>query len=605
LLERIAHSGADSQSETIFSYAPSGALQAIHTDGTEIARYGYDRQHRLSDAWAMETGALTFDWTDDGQPKKLQFESAAINIESDAHGRVTRFSRGYGQSMRVGYDGRDRVISIDHGAAGASAYTYGVDKFRTSSIYDGVDTVIYAYDVAGNVRGFAYENADGSSRQDEYIVGERNELQKVKSSHNPEFDFVYDTLGRATRVLAAGRELQIDYDEQSRVTKTTLDGRVTMEADYAQDAFDVAHHVDDRTFRSRATQRPGSGIIGSIHEIVYTRPLYTPWQVVAFDAEMNRFVLRPLADAHPERLLIDGFARRNLPLTPDSSHGAITHLDKPSSALFVPPELVSANCFVCNVVIFGHTLTVNNQFEAVLAPGENAIFRSNAYASGCQAESGQPIYYFHQLYHDDLGYASAYTVPPFYANGHTYSYEGSFEPFATMQCSCGTFGISWASADAYVCQQPPDSLALSTASGWPNQEPFERGATFYCKSNGAVADKFRDSFGQYYSGFTPTDDPCAVGLSTSGSGITGAIHSHPYFYNSAQYHAGIGCFEDQDYISAAELTALNNANKNFSTCPTCDPAWSSTTQTPLYLKTPTGSQVKRRDVNGSVSVIFP
>jgi hypothetical protein len=66
----------------------------------------------------------------------------------------------------------------------------------------------------------------------------------------------------------AGRELQIEYVKLSRVTRTMMDGRVTMDADYAQNAFYVAHHEDSRTFRSRATHRPGGDVFGTIHEII-------------------------------------------------------------------------------------------------------------------------------------------------------------------------------------------------------------------------------------------------------------------------------------------------------------------------------------------------
>jgi hypothetical protein len=51
-------------------------------------------------------------------------------------------------------------------------------------------------------------------------------------------------------------------------------------------------------------------------------------------------------------------------LSPAGHEGLIHEFDKPSNALFVPAELCSVNCYVCNVVIYAHTLKINGDAQA-------------------------------------------------------------------------------------------------------------------------------------------------------------------------------------------------------------------------------------------------
>jgi hypothetical protein len=101
-------------------------------------------------------------------------------------------------------------------------------------------------------------------------------------------------------------------------------------------------------------------------------------------------------------------------------------------------------------------------------------------------------------------------------------------------------------------------------------------------------------------------DPCA--LASKVVAIVAGAHSHPYFTSAAQFHAGIGCFGDQDPITMAELDNLNLQNQNFSNNPPeagPDDTDFALAYAPLYLLVPLGGVVKRLPQNLAPETVYP
>jgi hypothetical protein len=286
----------------------------------------------------------------------------------------------------------------------------------------------------------------------------------------------------------------------------------------------------------------------------------------------------------------------------------------------ITAEFSSLNCYYCIAYVVGSTSGIYLR-AAGTSSGVPTVptwtyvgFEStvNGVSPQCLVDipSGTSYGYFAELIYTDGWAIGGY---PFgtsivgVSGSHAYTAPGLYTAELDIGCGCSGFGevfVAQAQRSVQVCQAPPDTLAVNTSLAWPSQEPWERGASLWCRTNGAVADYFRDSFGMFYSGYTPTMDPCGVNLvSGGGTGtLIGGVHKHPYFTTASQYTAGIGCGGDTQSPTAAELNAVNSANNNFGPG---DPNWNSQTGTPLYLRTPTGSQVKRRAVNGSVTTVYP
>lgn len=144
--------------------------------------------------------------------------------------------------------------------------------------------------------------------------------------------------------------------------------------------------------------------------------------------------------------------------------------------------------------------------------------------------------------------------------------------------------------------------AINTALQWPAVEPWERAATLLCVApNSVTAGYFNDSFGQFYTDLSPTNDPCATKVVSGLDYRAGGVHKHPYFQSSAEYNRGNGCFGDQTVLTAAQLSAYNTLNQDFSTG---DRSAASGTGLPFYLRVPLGNAIKQL-LNNTTTGVWP
>ena len=449
-LAEAIYTGTDRKTEMYFQYFPAGKLRSLVVDGTEMHRFSYNPHGRLLRSGRPDGEELSIEWGPGNQPKGFQLAGSKFDVEEDEYGRVTQFSSHAGSYIKIDYDDFDRVISIDTGSNGSATYSYSIGKFRTAANYGRGNVTELRYDAAGSIRRVAYKDRGELVANDVYVVGNHNELKEIVSSTKPTFFFEYDQVGRATTVSAGDRHFEMQYDEHSRLIRTLLDGKVALERDYGYVDMDVGYNTDRKTFRSKVVQSMGSGIFGSPAEIVYTRPDYSAYQAVRFDSDTNRFLLRDIPDWHPERLWLDSLARTNLLHLAQEFDGRLSDFDKPTNALFIPPEYFSVNCLVCNDLIFGHELTVNGSQTAILSPGQSPTITSSAlgYCKYSSGGGGPPPVVLHSI-DTGAGVVASASIPgllSFSPSGITYPTPGAYGLEATMACSCGILAYSLAAA---------------------------------------------------------------------------------------------------------------------------------------------------------------
>jgi peptidoglycan/xylan/chitin deacetylase (PgdA/CDA1 family) len=113
---------------------------------------------------------------------------------------------------------------------------------------------------------------------------------------------------------------------------------------------DAATEADDHTPWTAVTEPVASEIFGSADSIAYARTRGTPFGPIRFNASMARFVLATQATPSADAVALVSLQRRNVPLSSDhhayASPGPLG-FDKPSNALFLPPEFSSLNCYMC------------------------------------------------------------------------------------------------------------------------------------------------------------------------------------------------------------------------------------------------------------------
>lgn len=141
-----------------------------------------------------------------------------------------------------------------------------------------------------------------------------------------------------------------------------------------------------------------------------------------------------------------------------------------------------------------------------------------------------------------------------------------------------------------------DNFAVSTLSSWPVNVPYEQAVTFNCANDSLEAKHNSTSFSactDHPQCGSPPQDPCKSKILWASGGVSvSAAHRHPFFTSSSQFTAGVGCHGDTTPKTLSFLNNLNNINNNFGEGGDPDDFDFSVNNGPLFLLTPTGSNIK-------------
>lgn len=174
----------------------------------------------------------------------------------------------------------------------------------------------------------------------------------------------------------------------------------------------------------------------------------------------------------------------------------------------------------------------------------------------------------------DCFYDAQFGWSCWYAGTNVYHLGDTQQQLGIAQCSTAT----------------TNQAAIGLSLSWPAREPYERAATMFCVGPDVVTfGYYNDSFGLHYSDLTPTNDPCATKTVPTDANSAG-VHSHPYFQTATEYRRGLGCHGSQASPSPAELAALNQQNRDFSSG---DIAEFRCRAAALFVRSPQADQVRR------------
>jgi hypothetical protein len=147
-------------------------------------------------------------------------------------------------------------------------------------------------------------------------------------------------------------------------------------------------------------------------------------------------------------------------------------------------------------------------------------------------------------------------------------------------------------------------IGAINSSNWPFGEPWERGVEGMCPPGPGIVifAYWNDSFAQFYpTGYYP-NDPCKSSQGTNTADRALGAHAHPYFHNATEYHRGLGCFNDQQFISQSELNNLNSLNQDFSANDRV--AFTAAGNKPMYLRVPNATTIKRITARNQTSTVI-
>ena len=205
-----------------------------------------------------------------------------------------------------------------------------------------------------------------------YELDPYNELIRVTQGHDQTADmsFFYDSMGRVHTAESGGATALIEYDYLDRIAGVTLDGEVLASYDHERNELDILHQQDTRT--GKTYTRWSSPVFGTLDSILYTRPVGLDFSHVSYVPAIKAF--RVFAEIDPDVLQLASLSRRQIPLGGESVPMLPFGYDKPSNALFLPPEYQSINCYVCVYSNSGAAITVLATGDPVVGQPTDVAF---------------------------------------------------------------------------------------------------------------------------------------------------------------------------------------------------------------------------------------
>lgn len=148
--------------------------------------------------------------------------------------------------------------------------------------------------------------------------------------------FRYDEAGRVLGINAGARASTVSYDALDRVTRVTLDGDAIVDYGYEFSDEDAVAASDRRTGETLAPFA-SSPVFGTMASVVYARPRPSTHEAVTYSPVLKIFeaTWRHLV---PDALRLAALERRDLPVRGEIPMPAPFGHDRPSNALFLPPE---------------------------------------------------------------------------------------------------------------------------------------------------------------------------------------------------------------------------------------------------------------------------
>jgi YD repeat-containing protein len=339
-----------------FFYDAAGRLSAVVADDRQIAGYKYDSAGRVLRA-TDDAGVRSYEYFG-ATGYRLGVGETELDIETNRLGLMRGFSSGH-QTVDISYNELDQVRElgyVQYRDIYKTAYEYATSGLRSTGTYTKTGQppgphLSLDYDVVGNLTNLDLEISNGARSSQTYVLGMNNQLTRLMNPNRADIVFEYDDAGRPTRRTLGANDVSHTFDALGRITAVYERGRKILDWRYGPMDVDAATEADDHTPWTAINEPVASAIFGSAESIAYARTRGTPFGPIRFSAPMARFVLATQLIPNADAVTLVSLQRRNVPLSSDHQHAGVgpapLEFDRPSNALFLPPEFSSLNCYMC------------------------------------------------------------------------------------------------------------------------------------------------------------------------------------------------------------------------------------------------------------------
>ena len=442
-LKGLTHNSSSDHSYNI-SYVNDRIVRVENAVGVSVADYSYDTHGNVLSATDSK-GERIYQYHRDGRLRYASVTGYGVDIVSDNIGLVTQIFNDKGSVVKLSYDRYDKVTKIVlpvEQEVSEAKYRYDGRGLRSGGTYNDLLTSDITYDAVGNMIALKYSSKDGHSREERYVIGERNEVIKIYAGSRDGLSVEYDQAGQVQSMMLGRNIAEVEYDELGRVVDVAVNDEQFLSKDYDQMDIDAVTISDERTTMSTINVPIASSIFGSLDAIAYSRPRGLPYGPVRFESSMARFVITNEVQTSPDSIQLASLSRRSIvpnehPLNP----GPMT-FDKPSNNLFIPPELFSVNCYIC-IAIANPVLKIDGSSSSVvLDEDESVLFEVTSNTSLCfDLFTLIPFLWANWIFFGDGDYHLSIDWSPGTAAWHSYSQSGDYDAEGIADCTCGSIWI--------------------------------------------------------------------------------------------------------------------------------------------------------------------
>ena len=326
-----------------------GPREITGTDGSSVVLEYSAAGDLLRKKLLKET--QEFDYSPQGDLLSLTQGGVSAFYTHNAYGQIETIKGSRGVT-RLSYfpDGRLSAITFADGAV--HEYRYNALGFRERVERNDGSRTTYEYDVTGNlIRSKGHQHsAYGEATGQTFEVNEHNQPEVIRFSDGESMTVTYDATGNPERITTADPEapaLEYLYDVTNRLVAVQDGETIAGSYIYKDTEPDLRLQMDNRTMRVESGAIRQSASIGDMLSVVYTRPYGSLGDAVHFDEATRAFDLVDDGVPAPNAVILNSLRRRNLVKVDSGSIEVRTDFDRPSNAMFLPPEYASINCAAC------------------------------------------------------------------------------------------------------------------------------------------------------------------------------------------------------------------------------------------------------------------
>ena len=321
-LETLVHPGGTMQVE----YDETGRFKRSHgeaPESTELQTVAYSNNGTISVRTAF--GYFSYQTDERGNISKIDQDDRSYSLEYDGAMRLVQVTSG-SQRMAFERDERERIAAVRFPSGSFSEYTYDALGNRNLAQFSTGNSMHITHDGRGNIVGVTDRTRTGEELTQTYVIDAGNRVREVQFPGPSTLRIDYDTAGRPRHIHADGRRVLATYNAHG-----TLLGLSANQSNWQPKT----------TIRPPTFVRPQSQIRHLIHseQLWDTQPDYGYLQLHPRTLDMN---LRQAAHVTNPNLELAQVTLNTI--VPWFAEDSSRQFNRPSNAIFQPPEYESTNC---------------------------------------------------------------------------------------------------------------------------------------------------------------------------------------------------------------------------------------------------------------------